>query len=106
MSHLLTSSRITGSVRDYYARVLRSSEEIEVDMTEPELAVARKHETWHAHGFGHAFGYAEPNTRLVQGYIEDLAADGVADESVDLVISNRSSTSRRTSHESSARSFG
>jgi SAM-dependent methyltransferase len=53
-----------------------------VDMTEEQLAVARRHQDWHAERFGYA------NTEFHQGYIEDLAAAGVADGSVDLVVSN------------------
>lgn len=33
-------------------------------------------------------GYAQPNMRFVEGRIEDLAAAGIADASIDLVISN------------------
>lgn len=55
-----------------------------VDMTPEQLEVARRHQAWHAERFGHA----RPNTRFVEGYIEDLAACGIEDESVDLVVSN------------------
>jgi arsenite methyltransferase len=55
---------------------------IGLDMTDEQLAVARRHQGHHARAFGWA------NTDFRQGYIEDLAAAGIADASVDLVISN------------------
>ncbi|MFE0760282.1 methyltransferase domain-containing protein [Streptomyces smyrnaeus] len=55
---------------------------IGVDMTEEQLAVARRHQGWHTERFGYA------NTDFRHGYIEDLAAAGVRDASVDLVVSN------------------
>ena len=55
---------------------------IGLDMTEEQLAVARRHQDWHAGRFGFA------NTDFRHGYIEDLSGAGVADASVDLVISN------------------
>lgn len=57
---------------------------IGIDMTDEQLAVARRHVDYHARRFGHA----DPNVRFVQGYIEDLAAAGIEDSSVDLVVSN------------------
>lgn len=55
---------------------------IGVDMTAQQLDVARRHLGWHAERFGHA------NVEFRAGYIEDLASAGIADASVDLVISN------------------
>lgn len=55
---------------------------IGVDMTEAQLAVARKHRDYHAKKFGHA------NVEFRQGYIEDLTTARIADESVDVVVSN------------------
>ncbi len=55
-----------------------------VDMTEAQLQVARDTAGWHAA----RFGFAEPNTRFHQGYIEDLRALGLGDASVDVVVSN------------------
>ncbi len=55
---------------------------IGVDMTDEQLAVARRHADWHAEEFGYA------NVEFRQGYIEDLAAAGIEDGSVDLVVSN------------------
>ena len=55
---------------------------IGLEMTEEQLAVARRHQAFHADKFGWA------NTEFRQGYIEDLAGAGIADASVDLVVSN------------------
>ncbi len=74
-----------GSGRDAYVLsqlVGPKGRVIGVDMTEEQLAVARRHQDWHAERFGWA------NTEFHQGYIEDLAAAGIADDSVDLVVSN------------------
>ncbi len=57
---------------------------IGVDMTEAQIEVARRYEAEQAQ----RFGYAQPNTRFLHGYIEDLGALGIADTSVDVVISN------------------
>ncbi|MFZ5627982.1 MAG: methyltransferase domain-containing protein [Spirochaetota bacterium] len=57
---------------------------IGLDMTEEQLAVARKHNDWHAN----KFGYSKTNVELKSGYMEDLAGAGIADNSVDLVVSN------------------
>ncbi|NEQ96059.1 MAG: methyltransferase domain-containing protein [Cyanothece sp. SIO2G6] len=55
-----------------------------LDMTEEQLLVARQTEQWHAD----KFGYTQPNTTFYQGYIEDLQASGIEDESIDVVVSN------------------
>jgi len=57
---------------------------IGVDMTEAQLAVGRRHLAAQMR----RFGYARPNVELRHGYIEDLASAGIADNSVDVVISN------------------
>ena len=57
---------------------------IGVDMTTEQLAVARRHQAWHAERYGHA----RSNVEFVEGYIEDLGACGIADASVDVVVSN------------------
>jgi SAM-dependent methyltransferase len=57
---------------------------IGVDMTEEQLAVARKHQEAQAI----KFGYAKSNVDFRCGYIEDLAALGIKDNSLDVVISN------------------
>ncbi|SMC00126.1 Arsenite methyltransferase [Hymenobacter roseosalivarius DSM 11622] len=57
---------------------------IGVDMTEEQLAVARRHVATHTA----RFGYAQPNVEFRHGYIEDLSTAGLADNSIDLVVSN------------------
>ena len=61
-----------------------TGEVVGVDMTENQLKIAREHEAWHAE----RFGYAEPNTRFLEGYIEDLDQLDLEPGSFDLVISN------------------
>ena len=55
-----------------------------VDMTEEQLAVARKHLPWHTE----RYGYKAPNIEFKQGYIEDLETAGIKSNSLDLVVSN------------------
>ena len=57
---------------------------IGVDATPAQLAVARRHQAWHAARFGHGAS----NVTFVDGAIEDLSAAGIADASVDVVVSN------------------
>lgn len=57
---------------------------IGVDATGEQLAVARAHEASHAE----AFGYAQPNTRFIEGPIEALDVLGVAPASIDVIVSN------------------
>lgn len=57
---------------------------IGVDMTDEQLSVARKHISTQTA----RFGYRKANVDFRQGYIEDLRALGLADNSVDAVISN------------------
>lgn len=57
---------------------------IGVDMTVEQLEVARAHQAWHAERYGHP----RSNVEFVDGYIEDLAGCGIADASVDVVVSN------------------
>jgi arsenite methyltransferase len=76
-----------GSGRDAYllSRLVgEHGEVIGIDMTPEQLAVARRHQAWQAERYGHA----RSNLRFVEGYIEDLAACGIADASVDVVVSN------------------
>lgn len=76
-----------GTGRDAYllSRLVgEHGEVIGVDMTPEQLAVARRHQVWQAQRYGHA----RSNLRFVEGYIEDLAACGIADASVDVVVSN------------------
>lgn len=75
----------SGSGRDCYVlaqRVGATGKVIGLDMTDEQLAVARATQGWHAERFGYA------NTDFRQGFIEDLGAAGIADASVDLVVSN------------------
>ncbi|UGY91223.1 methyltransferase domain-containing protein [Streptomyces gobiensis] len=74
-----------GSGRDVYVLsqlVGPSGRVIGVDMTGEQLAVARRHQHWHAQQFGY------DNVEFHQGYIEDLAGAGLVDGSVDVVVSN------------------
>jgi len=76
-----------GAGRDVYMLsqfVGESGKVIGVDMTAEQLEVARRHLEHHQK----AFGYAASNVTFLDGYIEDLAAAGVADKSVDIVVSN------------------
>jgi arsenite methyltransferase len=76
-----------GSGRDAYllSRLVGANGRvIGVDMTAGQLEVADRHRDWHAQ----RYGYARSNVDFVHGYIEDLAACGIADASVDVVVSN------------------
>ena len=55
-----------------------------VDMTPEQLAVARRHESWHAE----QFGYAKSNVEFIDGNIERLDETGLADDSFDVIVSN------------------
>lgn len=76
-----------GSGRDCYllSRLVgESGRVIGVDMTEEQLAVAKRHCDWHAE----KYGYARSNVEFVMGQIEDLNSAGIADNSIDVVVSN------------------
>ena len=76
-----------GSGRDVYLLSRLVGEHgrvIGVDMTAEQLAVATQHRDWHTQ----RYGYAQSNVSFVEGFIEDLAACGIADASVDVVVSN------------------
>lgn len=76
-----------GTGRDCYLLaqlVGESGQVIGVDMTENQLVVAKQHEEYHRE----KFGYQKSNLRYHYGDIEDLAALGIADNSVDVVVSN------------------
>ncbi len=76
-----------GSGRDVFllARLVgERGEVVGVDMTPDQLAVAREHEAWQAE----RFGYARPNTRFLEGYIETLHELDLEPGSFDLVVSN------------------
>jgi arsenite methyltransferase len=78
-----------GTGRDVYlasALVGKEGKVVGVDMTQEQLDVAERHVEYHAKellGEG-----AESNVIFRKGVIEDLAAAGVEDASVDVVISN------------------
>ncbi len=76
-----------GSGRDAYlcSRLVGpTGSVVGVDMTDAQLAVARRHVDWQMA----RFGYAKPNVEFRTGNIEDLDGCGMADGSVDVVISN------------------
>lgn len=57
---------------------------IGVDMTQNQIAIAKKHIDYHMD----KFGYTKPNVEFHGGYIEDLETLGIANQSIDIVISN------------------
>ena len=76
-----------GTGRDVYVcskLVGQTGRVIGVDMTEQQLAFARRYEAQQTE----RFGFSQSNVEFHQRYIEDLAALGIADASVDVVISN------------------
>ena len=76
-----------GSGRDAYLLshlVGEHGRVIGVDMTAQQLAVAERHRAFHAQAFGHA----NSNVEFHLGDLADLAALGIADNSVDVVVSN------------------
>ncbi len=76
-----------GSGRDCYVLSRLVGEQgrvIGVDMTAGQLAVATAHLDWHQQ----RYGYAQGNVEFRLGHIEDLAALGIADNSIDVVVSN------------------
>lgn len=76
-----------GTGRDVYllSRLVgESGHVIGVDMTPEQLDVARRHQDWQRERYGHAAS----NVEFREGYIEDLTALGIADASIDVVVSN------------------
>lgn len=76
-----------GSGRDCYMLaqwVGPAGRVVGVDMTEEQLAVARKHVEWHAQ----TNGYAAPNVEFRTGYIERLQELNFEDNSFDIIVSN------------------
>ena len=55
-----------------------------IDMTDKQLSVANQYLGWHMD----KFGYKQPNTTFLKGYIEDLKTAGIEDNSIDIVVSN------------------
>lgn len=86
---LLESCRVLdlgcGSGRDVYALaqlVGSTGSVIGVDMTAEQLAVAKRHQAFHAEQLGF------DNVRFVEGYIEKLDELGFEPESFDVIVSN------------------
>ncbi len=76
-----------GSGLDVYVAAKLVGEQgqvIGVDMTQEQLDVAQKYEDEQRQ----RFGYAKSNVHFINGYIEDLRTAGIADSSIDIVISN------------------
>jgi SAM-dependent methyltransferase len=76
-----------GAGRDAYVLsklVGKHGRVIGVDMTEEQLAVARRHQEYHRK----AFGYANSNVCFLHGYIERLSELELEDASVDVIVSN------------------
>ena len=76
-----------GTGRDVYLLSRLVGEQgrvIGIDMTAEQLAIARKHQAWHAE----RYGFVKSNVEFHEGFIEDLATLGIADNSIDVVVSN------------------
>jgi len=76
-----------GTGRDVYVLSQLVGEQgrvIGVDMTDEQLSLARQHVDYHMD----TFGYRQANVDFRQGFIEDLRALDLADNSVDVVVSN------------------
>lgn len=76
-----------GSGRDCYLLSRLVGEHgrvIGVDMTEEQLAVARSHLEWHKE----RYGFNNANVEFISGRIEDLTSAGIADNTIDVVVSN------------------
>ena len=76
-----------GTGRDVYIAsklVGETGHVIGVDMTVKQIKTAIKYQDEQSR----RFGFNEPNTDFIQGYIEDLQSLGIDDNSVDVVISN------------------
>jgi arsenite methyltransferase len=77
----------SGAGRDCYALSALVGEHgavIGVDMTEQQLAVARKHLDFHRA----QFGYAQSNVTFLQGELEQLDRLDIPDNSIDIIVSN------------------
>lgn len=77
----------SGSGQDAYILsqlVGPKGEVVGVDMTDEQLATARKHIGWHMD----AFGYKRPNVQFLQGNIERLGELGLEPGSFDVIVSN------------------
>lgn len=77
----------SGSGRDCYVLSQWVGEQgkiLGVDMTEEQLAIAVKHEDYHAE----KFGFKNKNTEFKLGYIEKLNELDLPDNSFDIIVSN------------------
>ncbi|MGH8165380.1 MAG: methyltransferase domain-containing protein, partial [Rhodanobacteraceae bacterium] len=77
----------SGSGRDVYllsALVGEHGRVTGVDMTPQQMEVARRHREFHARAFGHA----RSNVEFLLGDLSDLGTLGIAEASVDVVVSN------------------
>ena len=77
------SGRVLELLVDVGDRV-ETGQVIGIDMTDEQLEVANRH----VDSQMKKFGYTQSNVQFVKGYIEDLESAGIANESVDLVVSN------------------
>ncbi|MBI5624350.1 MAG: arsenosugar biosynthesis radical SAM protein ArsS [Elusimicrobia bacterium] len=76
-----------GTGRDVYVAACLAGEDgfaTGIDMTDEQLAVARRHQDSQMR----RFGFSRFNTDFRKGYIEDLKGAGIEDSSQDVVISN------------------
>ncbi|MDP6616407.1 MAG: methyltransferase domain-containing protein [Gammaproteobacteria bacterium] len=76
-----------GAGRDVYllsALVGAEGSVVGVDMTPEQLAVAQRHQEFHAK----TFGYAQSNVDFIEANIEKLEATDLEDNSFDLIVSN------------------
>jgi SAM-dependent methyltransferase len=76
-----------GTGRDVYLAshlVGENGKVIGIDMTDEQLAVAKRHQYTQME----RFGFKKTNVEFYQGYIEDLASLGLEDNSIDVIISN------------------
>lgn len=74
-----------GSGRDVYALaqlVGATGSVVGVDMTEEQLAIAKRHQDFHTQQFGYA------NVHFLHGYIERLSELGLQANSFDVIVSN------------------
>ncbi|WP_457668841.1 methyltransferase domain-containing protein [Thiolapillus sp.] len=60
------------------------AEVVGVDMTPEQLEIARRHEAWHQE----KYGYTKPNTRFLEGQLEQLDELELEPDSFDVVVSN------------------
>ncbi|WP_293652531.1 methyltransferase domain-containing protein [Thiolapillus sp.] len=77
----------SGSGQDVFllsALAGEQGEVVGVDMTPEQLEVARKHEAWHQE----KYGYSRPNTRFLEGRLEQLDTLELEPGSFDIVVSN------------------